>query len=612
MKLKHKFIVFFSLLSLLPLIIVTIIYVTISRNIIEDLIKQQITSNLTEYVGKISRRIELFETEFMLISEMDIFRKADVLNDELWLKELNSAIAAYFIENESYIASLKVYDLRKQRLHTIDKTIQSDEGIIPFIRSERYTDLPDIELNGDLISIQAVNRGTGGFFLEISKSFSDESGSEWGVLCMNIKLSPLLLDLSDIYTSQYQQYYFAADASNQPFFIALVDQGRVSQSLNITLAERFLKNSTISGQEVRIESKLWYLACRIDSVNNITYGSAMYIEPYNRTVMKGSLIYVSITISIVSVLLILIVIYSKRFSFRIDSVRLAAENIAKGKLETRLPVTIDDEIGQLSSAVNTMAEDLNDYIENIKQMSKEVAEKEKLDELNTLKSRFLSMTSHELKTPLTTIKWTLDNLLKGIYGTVTDDQQENLSTLDNTVDHLIRTVENLLDLSKIESGVISLTMKDHSIDLLIEEAAYFTRSMAESKNIRIVRNLEIEESSVLYCDRDKMVHILRNLLDNAIKFSPENEEIIVRSCIEEETVLISVIDKGMGIETDEAERIFTPFYKVSSPRKKSKGLGIGLSIVKMLLDYHKGKIDIESEPGKGTAITLRFPKIEKI
>jgi len=231
----------------------------------------------------------------------------------------------------------------------------------------------------------------------------------------------------------------------------------------------------------------------------------------------------------------------------------------------------------------------------------ERAEKEKLQELSNLKSEFISHISHELRTPLTSIQWSIENLLDGIPEQPSPKVREYLEGIHDSSQHLGRMIENLLDVSRIEAGRIEIFPERINIQEEVNKVLEILKPLADKKDIRL-KVMQTEELTVK-ADRDRLRDILTNLLDNAIKYSNQGDAVEVGKGM----VSISVIDHGSGIPKEKQESIFERFERVKKDKAvREKGLGLGLHIVKKLVELQGGRIWVESEVGKGKGSTFTF------
>jgi signal transduction histidine kinase len=233
---------------------------------------------------------------------------------------------------------------------------------------------------------------------------------------------------------------------------------------------------------------------------------------------------------------------------------------------------------------------------------------QQLKELDRLKSMFLSHVSHELKTPLTSIKGFVDNMLDGVTGELQGRQQEYLNRVRINADRLTRMITNLLDLSRIESGTHRLDLGRLWLFDLVDEVVSLLRPIAASKQLSL--DVVCPDPSIqIVADRDKLIQVMTNLTDNAIKFTPVGGKITVAiQRADPDDVMITVTDTGEGIPADVIPHLFQPFYQASrQPGVHAKGLGLGLSIAKTLVELHGGTISVTSEVGKGTQFCVLLP-----
>lgn len=233
-------------------------------------------------------------------------------------------------------------------------------------------------------------------------------------------------------------------------------------------------------------------------------------------------------------------------------------------------------------------------------------EMEKLRELDRLKSEFVSHVSHELRTPLTAIKGALDNMLDGLTGALNDKQGRYLHRMKGNTDHLVRLIDDILDLSRIEAGQIVLNPRPVSLPRLIAEICDSMKPLADGKSIDL--HAETPAEMIVTADRDRVMQVLMNLTGNALKFTPPGGRVRLSAEESGETARIRVADTGIGLDSREKGRIFERFYRVPSRTlEKVEGTGLGLTIAKSLVELHGGSIGVESEPGEGTTFTVTLP-----
>ncbi|HVP36326.1 MAG TPA: HAMP domain-containing sensor histidine kinase, partial [Terriglobales bacterium] len=229
-----------------------------------------------------------------------------------------------------------------------------------------------------------------------------------------------------------------------------------------------------------------------------------------------------------------------------------------------------------------------------------------------LKTKFISNVSHDLRTPLTAIRFSVDNMLSGVCGDITTESRRCLQMIKESTLHFSRMIENLLILSTSESDKITLSRETLRLSLVLDEACNMMAPLADKKGIDLVK--EKCEDITVCADRHCLLQILLNLIDNAVKYSPSEGRVSVsaRKIEPGRLVELSVADDGVGISPENLEKIFERFHKISiAGTVGEKGLGIGLDIVKNLVHLHGGEIKVESpvpETGKGAKFSFTLPQ----
>jgi len=244
----------------------------------------------------------------------------------------------------------------------------------------------------------------------------------------------------------------------------------------------------------------------------------------------------------------------------------------------------------------------------VKDRTKELAQaNEELKQLNKVKSDFVSSVTHELRTPLTSIVGFTSILIEGKLGKVPAKQLERLGKIKKHSLNLAKLINDLLDISRIESGRVEMQLEEIAIKDVYKNVMEIIQSQAESKNIKLIYNFEPEDIKV-WADFGYMEHVFTNILGNAVKFTPKDGTIDVRANQKNESIKISFSDTGPGIPQKDINRIFEEFYRADNEtNRKEKGSGLGLSLVKRIIQAHKGEIWAESKPGKGTTFHFTIP-----
>ncbi|WP_299978124.1 response regulator [Desulfobacula sp.] len=231
-----------------------------------------------------------------------------------------------------------------------------------------------------------------------------------------------------------------------------------------------------------------------------------------------------------------------------------------------------------------------------------------LKKIDQLKSDFVSMVAHEIKSPLNSILMQLNIVLDGLAGELTDKQKEILQKSSNRVKSLTALSTELLDISKIESGLINQEREELDLIELIKDQVVLYRDQANSKSIHLIIKKTRKEIRMMG-NRTNIEEVISNLISNAIRYSPDGGKITVLADEKSDCAKIMVSDTGFGIPQKELEHIFDKFFRVKNEKTRHiNGTGLGLAIVKNVVEAHHGTIEVESEVDKGTCFSIYFPK----
>jgi PAS domain S-box-containing protein len=234
------------------------------------------------------------------------------------------------------------------------------------------------------------------------------------------------------------------------------------------------------------------------------------------------------------------------------------------------------------------------------------AANQKLRELDQLKSAFVATVSHELRTPLTAIKGYSNNLLAGVAGSLPDKAVSYLTRIEHNADRLTRMISGLLDLARIEAGQLTLRVGPVVLSDVVKEVVEGLQSLAREKMIVVTSHSE--DLPAIHADRDRVFQILANLIQNAVKFTPQHGRVdIGLTTTDDGGVEVTVRDTGPGIPADKLDKVFDRFYRLPTAGSESGGAGLGLAITKSLVELHGGKIRVESTCGGGSQFVFRLP-----
>lgn len=254
-----------------------------------------------------------------------------------------------------------------------------------------------------------------------------------------------------------------------------------------------------------------------------------------------------------------------------------------------------DEIGNMQSTFNNLAQRV-------------ISNMEQLKTLDQAKSEFLSIASHELRTPLTSIKGSLSLMRSGVVGPMNEMAENLLTIAENETDRLIRLINDILDLAKIEARKLPLTQDWNSLNQLVTTSMQSLQGLAQQAHVSLVT--EAMPPIDVYMDDDRIQQVLTNLVSNAIKFSPKGGQVLVRCEVDGDSKLtIEVSDQGRGIDPQDQELIFQKFRQATNANNPLvKGTGLGLAIARALVEQHGGQINVRSVVGEGSTFYFTLPE----
>lgn len=282
--------------------------------------------------------------------------------------------------------------------------------------------------------------------------------------------------------------------------------------------------------------------------------------------------------------------FSRRITRPITALTRTIQKMGKGDLSARVKVRTSGEMRNLAESYNAMAE--------------------KIEHFDQSRSQFVSNASHELKTPLTTMKILLENL---IYqpDMPAELREEFMQDMNHEIDRLTSVVTDLLTLTQSDSHQTPLRLTQVDLSALAEDTVHLLRPAAEKRDQTLTT--DIAPGVVIACDQGKVGQIIHNLIDNALKYTPDGGDIHLTLSAERSHALLTVTDNGVGIPEEDQKHIFERFYRVDKARSRATGgTGLGLSIVHEMVTMHGGEITVESQPGQGSTFMVRLPVKQEV
>jgi signal transduction histidine kinase len=286
----------------------------------------------------------------------------------------------------------------------------------------------------------------------------------------------------------------------------------------------------------------------------------------------------------------------------------AMGELAAGNLKVAIPSQgRADEIGQFARTLQMFRDSAVEKLRLETDLIYNLAAKETAEKSNRVKSEFLANMSHELRTPLNAIIGFSEMIETEVFGPGLPRYRKYATDIHGAGNHLLSLINDILDLSKAEAGKLDLRLETVDLAGLVQECAHLMRGRAAEVNLRMT--LGIGSLPPLLIDRLRIKQVLLNLLSNAIKFTPEGGAVSVKSsCDAAGGVVLCVRDTGIGIAPEMIRSAFEPFRQIDSTlARKFEGTGLGLPLVKMLVELHDGTVTIESALGKGTSVFVSFP-----
>ncbi|MEG7379812.1 HAMP domain-containing sensor histidine kinase [Bacillus subtilis] len=333
-------------------------------------------------------------------------------------------------------------------------------------------------------------------------------------------------------------------------------------------------------------------------IQNEFKGAVVLVSPISGVEQMVNQVNLYMFYAVISTLAISILVswlLSKFHVKRIEKLREATDKVASGDYDIHLESSYGDEIGVLASDFTIMAKKLKQS-------------RDEIDRLEKRRRQFIADVSHELKTPLTTI----NGLVEGLNShTIPDDKKEKcFSLISEETKRMLRLVKENLDYEKIRSQQITLNKLDVPLIEVFEIVKEHLEQQAEEKQNKLT--IQVEDHVIVHADYDRLIQILVNMTKNSIQFT-QNGNIWLRGIEGYKETIIEIEDTGVGISKEDIKHIWERFYKADISRTNTAygEYGLGLSIVKQLVEMHQGTVEIKSEEGKGTTFIIRLPLTAK-
>jgi signal transduction histidine kinase len=395
----------------------------------------------------------------------------------------------------------------------------------------------------------------------------------------------------------------------------LIDQIRASQDdamgvvADIANAIRDGRLSDITGELLQREEAIdAQIAQRMGQLVEAEQGRMARLRDSVGTANRRSLILTAVfAVSAVLLAWLCGFVISWSFILPVREAQLFMGDVAAGRFGRRISVPNRDEFGALAERMNHMSQELLRLDDSQRQAAAKLVDlNDQLSRASKAKSEFLANMSHELRTPMNAILGFSEMMIDGIYGDVPTELKEPLADIQVNGRNLLRLINDVLDLSKIEAGRMELALEEYDVGDVVHTVRASLRSIAAEKGLEFTAHVP-EDLPIAYGDSGRLVQCLTNLAGNALKFTRQGRVDIAVE-LAGENLVYSVSDTGIGIAQEELENIFTEFRQVDTTiTREFGGSGLGLSISKKFVERLGGRIWVQSEPGKGSTFSFSVP-----
>ncbi|MFA5871832.1 MAG: sensor histidine kinase [Parcubacteria group bacterium] len=519
------------------------------------------------------------------------------LSDKLILTENElekKKMVEKFMRENSLFMEISVADLSGQEKIRVSKFSVFDSQSLPNV-SETQGFQGTLKDKTYLGRIEMTKKATP--YFEIGISFKGAGDDESEVLLAQLSLQEIWNILSNSRLTNPRQKMFLVDSEG--FLI-----GNPSDNSLVLKRENMLSYPGVR-RVIKDKTDLNYLEYRRDAketriisgaVFNGGLGWGVFLdEPRKQALLaydkikKVSLIFIILTSS----LLILLIANARELRLIFSDLNQGKENLdAEVKKRT-------EQLAELDKTTKLLVGRDLELLEANR----------KLQEMDTIKSEFVSVAAHQLRTPLTGIKWSYLALLESDPGSLTADQQKIIEDGLKAINHTIELINDLLNVAHIEEGKYGFNFSKKSITELIENTYKRYLPIAKEKGINLKLEFDSNELHELMIDSDKMSIVFDNLIDNAVKYTSPGGEVALSVRGKDGSVEFKVRDTGIGVPEDQKHRLFSKFFRADNALLfQTSGSGLGLYMVKNIIDRHCGTISFESEENKGTAVSFSLPK----
>lgn len=547
----------------------------------QQLIAQEAADKVSSFVKE---RLQMLTTTARLADLVD----ATAENQELTLSRL--------LGLESSFRQVVLLDHQKQELAAVSRLSKKD---LSQLEGRISTDLfSQIDQGQTSLSQVYIDEVTSEPMVMMAASIRDVFGNFKGILVAEVNLK-FMWDLVGSMKIGERGTAFVVD--RQGNLIAFGDVSRVLKGENLARLQEVNEFMNDEEQVKRADRTKGIQGTSVVStfvalgtpdwavVVELPFGEA-YAPIVSQIVIMTVIMNVIFLLSLVATVWV-----SRRITRPVKELRDAAIEIGKGNLDRKVEVKTNDEIGELAETFNIM-------------IAKLKSQKERDEAVSKMKSEFISITAHQLRTPLSALKWTFDLIKEGSMGKFTKEQADYLENCRLANEKMINTINGLLDITRIEEGRFLYEFTEIQMEGLVKEIIGSLKLEAARKKLKISFQEPDAPVSPVKVDVEKISMVVRNLLENAIRYTPEGGRIDVSLEKRPQEIMIRVQDTGIGIPADQHQRVFDKFFRAKNALTvETNGSGLGLYIAKNIVEKHGGRIWFDSEEKKGTTFYFTVP-----
>ncbi len=602
---RTKVLVFGLLFAIVPLVFTMTPFLLISRNVqTNDSIDRQ-----NQVAQTTARQISQF-----ISTQMRLLQRAELLSPEL----LNDSATADLLLERMLADNISIFSISlvNEAGQEVEKTHR--------LRASAEEELGDISQNKEFLAVKDQGAYIGPVFFQegrqrplfkIGTAIHDERGEMVGTIFAVLDARKMQEAINNTTVTQRGGRVYVVNEEGVVLAHPNISQVLARENFSqlpivseIKKGERNALNQSYKNErgnevlgawapvEVQLSNRAspvtpevqWYV---------VSEERASFVLRHVREGFFFSLISLGVVLLIV---LVVIWVLSGRIVRPILKLNEAIKKFGRGNLYTRADVETKDEIGDLARNFNVMA----DFVQKARERDKTISQ---------AKSEFISIAAHQLRTPLSTIKWTFQMLLEDEMGKLTKEQKKFLRRGNETNERMIQLINDLLSVSRIEEGKFGFEFKKASLVDVVENVVQEEKLRAEKNEISFEFNKPEKEFPQIVMDPEKITMVVANLVDNSIKYTPSEGKIEINITRSGKFLQFSISDTGVGVPNKQMSRLFSKFFRgENAMRMQTEGSGLGLFLVKNIVERHGGEVWAESEEGEGSTFYFTLPLKESM